>query len=377
MGGLIRAGFPGPLPPHAFGAAAIVLKVAEQRVFEEATGTKLRDEAADAAVHGRDHGSIDLHVAAVPCFMGGAVFALWCRGECRVSRGDNAELVHAFVACSADGIVTCVVAAALRGDVFLAGVHGPMGGREGYIEKEWLVGVLRGMILQKTDRMICDGVGVIVWLRWLVGGVAERRDGCVVARQEGRIPEAAAADDGAVETVESPLQWPIAAVVGGFSPESPGNVPLSGHAGAVAAFPEGFRDGHTLAVEIAPVSIVAAVVGHVANARLMRIEACEQAGPGWAAAGRIVELSEAQTTRRELVQLGRRDLPPVASEVGESHVIAQNDDDSGAATRVACSEQGGSDQAEKAGHGTRYLAGRHRQRKCGNAESPVACLRSG
>src|SRR6476660_9367041 len=67
----------------------------------------------------------------------------------------------------------------------------------------------------------------------------------------------------------------------------------------------------------------------VAHAGVMRIEAGEQCGARWAAAGGVVELGEAQAGSGKFVDVGGWDFAAVAGEVGEPHVIDEDDDDVG------------------------------------------------
>jgi len=61
----------------------------------------------------------------------------------------------------------------------------------------------------------------------------------------------------------------------------------------------------------------------------MRIQSREQRRPRGAAARGVVELRETQPARRELVEVRRGDFAAVAAEVGEAHVIDEDDDDVG------------------------------------------------
>ena len=82
-----------------------------------------------------------------------------------------------------------------------------------------------------------------------------------------------------------------------------------------------------MAVQVAAVAVVAAVLHHVADARLVRIQAGEQARPGRAAAGRVVELREPQAAGGQPVEVRRVDLAAVAADVREAHVVGEDDDD--------------------------------------------------
>jgi len=105
------------------------------------------------------------------------------------------------------------------------------------------------------------------------------------------------------------------------------HVPLAAHDREVARRPQHLGDGHAATVEAALVARLALVLGHVADARLVRVETGQQRGARRAAARGVIELREAQAVRRERVEIRRRNLAAVAAEVGEAHVIHEDDDD--------------------------------------------------
>jgi hypothetical protein len=102
-------------------------------------------------------------------------------------------------------------------------------------------------------------------------------------------------------------------------------------------------------VEIAAIAgKIGTVVGHhVPHAGLVRIEAGEQARPRRATARGVVELREAEAVGGECVECGRVDLAAVAAEIGEAHVVGEDDDDVGLLGRGRGSGGQGSDQREK------------------------------
>jgi hypothetical protein len=65
----------------------------------------------------------------------------------------------------------------------------------------------------------------------------------------------------------------------------------------------------------------------------MRIEAGEEGGPRGRAARGVVKLREAQAALREGVEVRRRNFGAVATEVGEAHIVGEDDDDVGAGGR--------------------------------------------
>ncbi len=71
----------------------------------------------------------------------------------------------------------------------------------------------------------------------------------------------------------------------------------------------------------------APVVHHVPDARLMRVKPCEQRRAGRAATRGVVKLREPHAALRQRVERGRRDLAPVAAEVGIADVVGHDEDD--------------------------------------------------
>ena len=131
--------------------------------------------------------------------------------------------------------------------------------------------------------------------------------------------------DGAEEFVEAALAGPIVLGIGGF--HLGGDVPFSGHVGAVAGGLERFGDGEAFLVEVALVLGEPVVAGHVTDAGLVRVESGEEGGAGGATAGRIVKLGEAHSVGGEGVEIGGFDLAAVATDVGVAHVVGHDDDD--------------------------------------------------
>ena len=132
--------------------------------------------------------------------------------------------------------------------------------------------------------------------------------------------------------VESPLRRVQAALEAAF----PGNnstllshVPFAAHGREVSRRPQHFSQRYTTLVEPAAITGRAAVLDHVPHAGLMRIKPGKNGSACRAATAGIVELGEAQTARRQLVEVGRRDLAAVAADVREAHVVNQNDYDIG------------------------------------------------
>jgi len=109
---------------------------------------------------------------------------------------------------------------------------------------------------------------------------------------------------------------------------------------------------------------------------LMRIKARHERGPRGAASRGIVELREAHAVRRKPVQVWRRDLASITTEIRKPHVIDQDHDHVGTSRGLGGSEQEETRDEDVCGMdqwfevvGFRLLAGRvgdsdARRRKC-------------
>jgi len=174
--------------------------------------------------------------------------------------------------------------------------------------------------------VIVDRVGVVERLG-LVFRVRVGRDHRVVARQRVGVEEAARSVDRAVEAVVPALQGPI--VLGPVGLGLFRDVPLAGHVGRVARALEGLGDGDAAAVEVAAVSVEPAVVHHMPDAGLVRVEPAHEARASRAAAGGVVEVREPQPVGGQTVEARRVDLTAVAPDVRVTHVIRHDQDDVG------------------------------------------------
>ena len=110
-------------------------------------------------------------------------------------------------------------------------------------------------------------------------------------------------------------------------PRAGADVPLAGHEGGVTGGPENLGEGGGAAVQLSFVSGERPGLHHVADARLVRVEAGEQGGAGGAAAGGVVEAGETEAVFREGVEVRGLDLAAVAADVGPAQVIGEDDDD--------------------------------------------------
>ena len=308
-----------------FGATAIVLQEEDEGVVELAMFFQFGDEAADALVHGVNHRGVNFHAAGFPSFVGDFVPVTDSGGGGPLGF-DQTEGAGFGEAGFANGVVALVVAAAVAGDVGFECVHGPVGGGVGDVQEEGFGGVVALVFGDEPDGVVADGVGVVE-LGGTVFGVVERADGRVVAGQGAGVEETAGAGDGAVVAVETALQGPVVFGTVGF--DVAGDVPFAEGVGAITGGFEGFGEGDAVAVEVAAVAGESFVFHHVSDAGLVGVEARKQGGAGGTAAGGVVELGEAEAAGGEGVEGGGADFATVAAEVGESHVVGENDDEVG------------------------------------------------
>ena len=311
---------------EAFGAAAVVLEEEDEGVIELIVVCERLDDAANALVHVVDHGGVNFHAGGFPFLEFDLVPIADGAGNGPVGI-DEAELFHLLEAGFVNGRVAVVVLPFILRDVLGESVHGPVGGGVGDVVEEGFFGVLFEMGFEVFDGVVGDGVGVIPGSFGLVFGVVFGRDLGVVAGEGVGVEEGAGAVDGAEEFIEAALEGPVVLFVVGH--HFRGDVPFSGHVGAVSGWLEGLGDGEAFLVEVALVLGDSVVAGHVANAGLVRVESGEEGGAGGAAAAGIVELGEAHAVGSEGVEIGGFDFASVAADVGVAHVIGHDEDDIG------------------------------------------------
>ena len=202
-----------------------------------------------------------------------------------------------------------------------------MRGGVGDVEEERLVRRGLRVLADEPDRVVADGVGVVIGFLRLILGVADAGDDFIVAHERAGVPETARAVEGAVEAVEAALERPVVARRIVLARDGR-DVPFAYGVGAVAGGLHGLRDGDAALVQLVLVARPALLaVHHVADARLVRVKPGEQRGARGAAAGGVVELRKAQPARRERIEVRRGNLAPVAAEVGEAHVVGENVND--------------------------------------------------
>ena len=105
-------------------------------------------------------------------------------------------------------------------------------------------------------------------------------------------------------------------------------MPLADHEGGVAGAVEHLGHRGRLVGDAAPhVGEPGAEVRDGPHAHRVVVAAGEQRGPGGRAQRRDVEVREAQATGGEAVDVGRREVGPVAAEVGEAEVVEEDHHD--------------------------------------------------
>ncbi len=312
---------------EVFGAGPVVVKVDDEGIVELLGFLEGSDDRADGLVHVVDHGGVDRHVADAPWFV---IYGVpWFDAALQRWKGpaflvDNAHFEHAGVALVAQFLPAAFIRFDIFLDGFLGGVDGPVGGGERDVLKERFVGL--GECLDLAGSLHAYPVGIVV-----VFLVDLRELG--VAGQGVRVEEGTGPGHGAVEIVEAALNG---AVLGGVSAE----VPLAHHAGLVACRLEELG------------------YGDLAVAEAIAVNPAEEGGPGGPAAGGVVELGEAETVFGQLVEVRGVDFAAEATEVGESHVVGQDDDDVGAVVGVGQDSKVEEEQeGEECFHGGQGLVG--------------------
>ena len=184
--------------------------------------------------------------------------------------------------------------------------------------EEWRVFALPGVLPDLPYRLVGDGIGDEIV-------VAFGRDALVVAGQGAWLVEVRGTRDDAVEVVESPLTGPV--VPGTL--HKPGHVPLAGHERGVAAGLQGLGNRDRSGTQISQVPIQPVRAHHVADVRLMGIQAGQKGAAGRTTARGVVELAVAEAASRQTVQVGGIHFPAVTPEIRETHVIVENQNDVG------------------------------------------------
>ena len=140
--------------------------------------------------------------------------------------------------------------------------------------------------------------------------------------------------DGAVVAIEAALEGPIGVILEGLGGLAWGDVPLTDGIVSVAGGVEDFGDGEALAVEVSAVAWEMVIVDHVADASLVGVQAREERGAAGATAGGVIELGEADSVGGEGIEVRGGDFATETTEIGEAHIVGEDDDDIGAGGRL-------------------------------------------
>ena len=237
---------------------------------------------------------------------------------------EEAQAVQLLVTILAQGIPTVAIGAFVFGDILGPGVQGPMRRGIGEVQEERRAVVMR--LINHANGFVADGIGVIK-----VSGIIGYE--LAVFDQRVGMEEAAGAGQGAEEAIEAALsRYGMFGSAG--TPafrlarrQESADVPLARHHGAVASALQHFGDGHGVIAQVALIGASAIIAHHVADAGLVRMQAGQQGGARWAAAGEAVHLRKARAVRGEAVEIGRVDLGAVAADIGIAEIIGENEYD--------------------------------------------------
>ncbi len=307
------------------GASPVVRQEEDERIVEHAPLLELADDPPDVGVQDLDLGGVDLHAPELPRLVrlvlpGGHAMVPLRERPLRVDDPHGGLPLVARLS----QLVPAHVEAPLRAlDGVLGGVQGPVRGGERGVEEERLVRLLLQVIADEPGGVVTQRVRVVEARLHLVLGriVAEReRLGLEVAVRAVDVPEI---------PVEPTLQRPVVLLLHRLGVDEVGHVPFAARVGTVARALEHFRQGHALLVEVAPVTRQLGVVHHVAHTGLLRVQPRQQARARRTAASAVVEVREAKALARQPVDVRRTHLSTVARDVGEAHVVGEDEHDVG------------------------------------------------
>ena len=313
--------------PVAFRATAVVLEIKNQRVLELPLCLQLSNDAPDALVHAVELRRVNLHATALERLVLHVVPLVGRR-----RRGppvvEQAELLQLRPARRAHWFVAPVVAALVFRDVRILRVQRPVRSGERGVEEERLRPLLTPVLTDELHRLVCDGIGVVKLLGLIPRVIRDRDDG-VVAHERTRIEVTARAVNRPVETIKSALQRPVVCVRERLRRLARRHVPLAHRVVAIPRRLQRFGDGDTTPIQVPAIAVGSAIIHHVPDARLMRMQPREQRRARGTASRRVVELGEAHAAPGERIQIRRRNLAAVTADVREPHVVRENDDDVG------------------------------------------------
>ena len=302
-----------------FVRGAVVGQEDHQRVVELPALLQLSQHAAHTLIDAVDLRRIDLHAPQLP----GLVLGV---GPGRLGRVTSARdggsveqalVAQALHAALAQQVPADIEAAVVLGDVGLTRVQWPVWRRVGQVEEEGRRAGLR-LLVHEGAGFVGDRIGVVEAGRQrFVLGIG------LAARQRAGLEERAAAGEGAEEAVEAAPRRPGLVGLAHLGTQ----VPLAGQAGRVAGGLQRLGDRHAVRIDRARVAARPVVVGEDADAGLVRVQAGEQRGARRAAARSVVELREAYAAACQAIEIRGPDLTAVAADVGEPHVVDENQDD--------------------------------------------------
>ena len=106
-------------------------------------------------------------------------------------------------------------------------------------------------------------------------------------------------------------------------------MPLARHQRRVPGGPQHLGDRYAALTQVAAIAGQPVIFHHVADAGLVLVKARHERGTSGAAAGRVVELRQAQPALGQPVEMGRLDLASVAADVGETEIIGHDQNNVG------------------------------------------------
>ena len=196
--------------------------------------------------------------------------------------------------------------------------------RRGQVPEEWFV--LRDRFIDKPDPLLGPEIAAIP------GRIELRIVSCDLLAVEEHF--GAALGTGLIREMQT-AGWQIQAAVEAASPRGhtmlETDVPFAGHGRQVASLTEHFGDGHTLVIESS--SVTRQALGQPSSnrhppdgSRCPVSKRCSRR----TASPRVVELRKLRTASCQCIEMRRRDLATVGTDVRESHVVHHDDDDVGA-----------------------------------------------
>ena len=279
--------------------------------------------------------------------------------------GDDAPLDHAGEAPLAGGVPPVGEPFVVVVDQLLRRLVRGVARARGDVREPRHVG-RAGLVLGEHPDGFVDEVGGQVIA---VGVGARGRDLGVVAHQLGRVLIGLGIEE-AVEAVEAPGQRPAVGGTGRARLVEGRDMPLAGHVGAVAVGPQHLGDRARAPRDLPAVAGEPAVeVGETTDPHAVVVAARQQRGPGRRAHRGGVEARVTQAAGGEPVDGGRRRVAAVAAEVGEAHVVEEDQQDVGGAVprsgRIRPVRGRLGDGAPDDGvHGTSMADGRRSCRSC-------------